>query len=132
MVSYSFSFREPNCSYNEKEVTVMVKYCSYKEVKEKEQKLYLDLKKERKEFNRFVLSVTDAEILINEWNYYIREFGVFTLFDLKPLVYDHDLSYADKKYGWTSKISMKKDFIITVSDDYINCKLNLQPYKELD
>ena len=110
----------------------MVKYCSYKEVKEKEQKLYLDLKKERKEFNRFVLSVTDAEMLINEWNYYIREFGVFTLFDLKPLVYDHDLSYADKKYGWTSKISMNKDFIITVSDNHISCKLNLQPYKELD
>ena len=50
----------------------MVKYCSYKEVKEKEQKLYLDLKKERKEFNRFVLSVTSAEMLINAWNYSIR------------------------------------------------------------
>lgn len=110
----------------------MVKYCSYKEVKEKEKKLYFDLKKERKEFNRFVLSVTDAEMLINVWNYSIREFGVFTLFDLKPWVDDHDLSYADKKYGWTSKISMKKDFMITVSDSHIICRLNLQPYKELD
>ena len=27
---------------------------------------------------------------------------------------------------------MKKDFIITVSDNHISCKLNLQPYKELD
>ena len=45
----------------------MVKYHSYKEVKEKEQKLYLDLKKERKEFNRFVLSVTSAEMLINNY-----------------------------------------------------------------
>ena len=110
----------------------MVRYRSYKEVKEKEQKLYFDLKKERKEFNRFVLSVTDAEMLINAWNCSIREFGIFTLFDLKPWVDDHDLSYADKKYGWTSKISMKKDFIITVSDNCISCKLNLQPYKELD
>ena len=64
-----------------KEVTVMVKYCSYKEAKEKEQKLYLDLKKEHKEFNRFVLSATDAEMLINAWNYSIRKFGIFTLFD---------------------------------------------------
>lgn len=110
----------------------MVKYCSYKEAKEKEKKLYFDLKKERKEFNRFVLSVTDAKMLINAWNYSIREFGIFTLFDLKPWVYDHDVSYADKKYGWTSKISMKKDFIITVSDNHVSCKLNLQPYKELD
>ena len=110
----------------------MVKYHSYKEVKEKEQKLYLDLKKERKEFNRFVLSVTSAEMLINAWNYSIREFGIFTLFDLKLWVDGHDLSYADKKYGWTSEISMKKDFIITVSDNHISCKLNLQPYKELD
>lgn len=110
----------------------MVKYCSYKEVKEKEKKLYFDLKKERKEFNRFVLSVTDAEMLINVWNYSIREFGIFTLYDLKPWVDDHDVSYADKKYGWTSKISMRKDFIITVSDSHIICRLNLQPYKELD
>ena len=110
----------------------MVKYYSYKEAKEKEQKLYLDLKKEHKEFNRFVLSVTDAEMLINVWNHSIREFGIFTLYDLKPWVYDQDLSYTDKKYGWTSKISMKKDFIITVYDNHISCKLNLQPYKELD
>lgn len=54
----------------------MVRYRSYKEAKEKEQKLYFDLKKERKEFNRFVLSVTDAEMLINVWNYSIREFGI--------------------------------------------------------
>ena len=110
----------------------MVKYCSYKEVKEKEKKLYFDLKKERKEFNRFVLSVTSAEMLINAWNYSICKFGIFTLFDLKLWVDGHDLSYADKKYGWTSKISMKKDFIINVSDGHISCKLNLQPYKELD
>lgn len=110
----------------------MVRYCSYKEAKEKEQKLYLDLKKEHKEFNRFVLSVTDAEMLINSWNYSIREFGIFTLYDLKPWVCDQDVSYTDKKYGWTSKISMMKDFIITVSDSHIICRLNLQPYKELD
>ena len=111
----------------------MVEYCSYKEIKEKEQTLYLNLKKERKEFNRFALSEIDAEMLINAWNYSIRKFGVFTLFDLKPWVDDHDLSYADMKYGWTSKISMKKDFIITVSDNNnINCEINLQPYKELD
>ena len=110
----------------------MVRYRSYKEVKEKEQKLYFDLKKEHKEFNRFVLSVTDAEMLINSWNNSIRESGIFTLFDLKPWVGDRDLFYTDKKYGWTSKISMKKDFIITVSDSHISCKLNLQPYKELD
>ena len=110
----------------------MVEYYSYKEFKEKQKKLYLDLKKERKEFNRFVLSGTSAEMLINAWNYSIREFGIFTLFDLKLWVDGHDISYADKKYGWTSKISMKKDFIITVSDHHISCKLNLQPYKELD
>ena len=110
----------------------MVKYCSYKEVREKEQKLYLDLKKERKEFNRFVLSVTDAEMLVYVWNYSIRKFGIFTLFDLKLWVDGHDLSYADKKYKKKKKISMNKDFIITVSDNHINCKLNLQPYKELD
>ena len=110
----------------------MVEYYSYKEFKEKEKKLYLDLKKERKEFNRYVLTEMDAEMLINAWNYSIREFGIFTLFDLKLWVDGHDLSYADKKYGWTSEISMKKDFIITVSDNHISCKLNLQPYKELD
>ena len=110
----------------------MVKYRSHKEVKEKEQKLDLDLKKERKECNRCVLSVTSAEMLINAWNDAIRKFGILTLFDLKLWVDGHDLSYADKKYGWTSKISMNKDFIITVSDNHINCKLNLQPYKELD
>ena len=38
----------------------MDEYYSYKEVEEKEKKLYLDLKKERKEFNRFVLSEMDA------------------------------------------------------------------------
>ena len=110
----------------------MDEYYSYKEVEEKEKKLYLDLKKERKEFNRYVLTEMDAEMLINAWNYSIREFGIFTLFDLKLWVDGHDISYADKKYGWTSKISMKKDFIITVSDNHISCKLNLQPYKELD
>ena len=110
----------------------MVEYYSYKEFKEKEKELYLDLKKERKEFNRFVLSEMDAEMLINVWNYSIREYGIFTLFDLKPLVGDYDLSYTDMNYGWTSEISMKKDFIVTIYDNHINCALNLQPYKELD
>ena len=32
----------------------MVKYCSYKEVKEKEQKLYMELKKERKKYKRII------------------------------------------------------------------------------
>ena len=83
----------------------------------------MDLKKEHKEFNRFVLSVTSAEMLINAWNYSIREYGMFTLFDLKPWVYDYDLSYTDMKYGWTSRISMKKDFIVTIYDN-TNCSCN--------
>lgn len=113
----------------------MVKYYSYKEIKEKKEKeeeLYLNLKKERKEFNRFILTGTDAERLIDVWNDCIRRFGVFTLFDLKPWVCDNDVSYTDIKYGWTSKISLKKDFIINVSDNHIICELNLQPYKELE
>ena len=110
----------------------MVEYYSYKEVKEKEKKLYLDLKKECKEFNGFVLSEMDAEMLINSWNRSIREYGIFTLFNLKSWVGDYDLSYTDMKYGWTSKISMKRDFIVTIYDNHITCALNLQPYKELD
>lgn len=110
----------------------MIKYYSYKEIKEKEQKLYLNLKKESKEFNIFTLTVTDAERFVAIWNDSIRRFGVFTLFDLKLLVCNQDVSYTDTKYGWTSEISMKKDFIINVSDNAINCKFNLQPYIELD
>ena len=54
----------------------MDEYYSYKEVEEKEKKLYLDLKKECKEFNRYVLTEMDAEMLINTWNYSIREYGI--------------------------------------------------------
>ena len=42
------------------------------------------------------------------------------------------LTEIDIEFPDGTKISMKKDFIITVSDNHISCKLNLQPYKELD
>ena len=55
--------------------------------------------------------------------------------DIKRLIDDMGNSKIDElniEFPDGVKISMKKDFIITVSDNHISCKLNLQPYKELD
>lgn len=110
----------------------MKNYLSHKEIIEKETKLLLDLKKERKDFNEYIISGTQAEELVKEWNKSIDEFGVFTVYDLKEMILKFRILYTDIKYGWKSKINLKRDFVIDISDGIIMCKLNLPPYEELE